>query len=140
MFANFVNDGSSASVLVPTLLGQLPRAAAKANSLRLLRLAWPLTLYDTQYDFRLPTSPRPERGATSEHFIDNYSEGVDVRLLGNPGFVEAEHLGVEQFGSHMRPSTLEPVDARRYGEGDGGYEGRKAKVGDTGSRGRPVLN
>ena len=40
----------------------------------------------------------------------------------------------------MRPSTPEFVDARRYDEGDGGYEGRKAKVGDAGPRGLSVLN
>jgi len=140
MFTNLVNRGSFASVLVPTLLGQFPRASTKPNVPCLLRLARPLTPYDTRYNFRLPRSPRSERGAASEHFIDNYSESIDVCLLGNPGIVEAEHLRVEQFGGHVRPSTLELVDARRYGKGDGGYEGRKAKVGDACPSGRSVLN
>ena len=123
VFANLVNLEPFASVLVPTLLGQLPCAPTKANVTRILRLAWPLTLYDAQYDFRLPTSPRSERGVASEYFIDNYSEGIDVRLFGNPGIIEAEHLGIEQFGGHVRPSTPEFVNARRYDEGDGGGEG-----------------
>lgn len=40
----------------------------------------------------------------------------------------------------MRPCTLEFVDARGRDEGRDGYEGRKTKVGDTGLRGRSVLD
>ena len=140
MFANLVSRGSVPSVLVPTLLGHFPRASTKANVTRVPWLAWSLTLYDKQYDFCLPTTPRSERGAACEHFIDNYSEGIDVCLLRNPGITETEPLGVEQFRGHVRPSTLDLVDTRRYNEGGVGYEGRKAKVGDTGPRDRSVLN
>ena len=140
MFPDLINRGSFTSVLVPTLLNQLPSASTEADVPRLFRLARPLTLYDVQYDLRLPASFHSERGATGKDFIDNYSKGIDVCLLGNSGVTEAEHLRVEQFGSHVRPRALELVGARRQDEGHGGQKGRKTKVGDTGPSGRPVLN
>ena len=140
MSTDRVSRRSFPSVLVPTLFGQFPSASTKANVPRPLWLAWPLALYNTRYDFRLPMSHRFEREAASKHFIDNHSEGIDICLLGNPSIIEVEHLGVEQLGGHVRHCTHELIYTRRYGEGRRGYEGRETEVADTGLGNVSVLN
>ena len=93
MFGYLLHRRSFPSLLVPTLLGQLPRPFTKTNVPCVFRLSGPFTLQDERYNFLVP--PHPERVASSEHFINDYTKGIDICLLGNSARAQVKFAGME---------------------------------------------
>lgn len=86
VFTDVFHRGSFIPILVPTPLDEFPCASTKPDIIRIFRFARPFALHYEQGNFYHPTSLVAEGGASYEHLVYRYSEGIDVCLLGN--FVE----------------------------------------------------
>ena len=93
MFGYPIHRRSFPSVLVPALLDHLPRSFTKTNVLCVFRFCGSFTLQDDENNFWVPS--HSESGPSSEHLMNNYSKGIDIRLLGNLARAQVKIVGME---------------------------------------------